>query len=139
MAVTAAAPNRDLRPSPFVLRRPARNLEFYSWYFYRVSGLLLIFLALGHFALMHVIHSILDVSYTFAAQRWASPAWRIYDWLLLTLTLLHGFNGLRVMVNEYLRPARVRRAAQALVFIATAGFLLLGTYVVVAFQGIPKG
>ncbi len=110
------------------------NLEFYSWYFFRISGLLLIFLALGHFALMHVIHNILEVDYTFAARRWAMPVWRVYDWLLLALTLLHGFNGLRVMVDEYLHPPRVRRAAQLAVWLVTAGFLLLGTYVVVAFK-----
>jgi len=115
-------------------RHRAANIEFYSWYFFRVSGLLLIFLALGHFALMHVVHSILEVDYTFAARRWASAGWRIYDWLLLALTLLHGFNGLRVMVDEYVRPARVRRAAQVAVWAVTAGFLLLGTYVVVAFN-----
>ncbi len=110
------------------------NLEFYSWYFFRISGLLLIFLALGHFALMHVIHNILEVDYTFAARRWAMPVWRVYDWLLLALTLLHGFNGLRVMVDEYLHSPRVRRAAQLAVWTVTAGFLLLGSYVVVAFK-----
>jgi succinate dehydrogenase / fumarate reductase membrane anchor subunit len=112
----------------------ANNLEFYSWYFFRISGLLLIFLALGHFALMHVIHNILEVDYDFAARRWAMPVWRVYDWLLLALTLLHGFNGLRVMVDEYLHSPRVRRAAELAVWSLTAGFLLLGTYVVVAFK-----
>ncbi len=123
-----------IRPSPAVVHRRGANLEFYSWYFFRVSGLLLILLALGHFAIMHVFHSILEVDYAFVARRWASPAWRIYDWLLLTLALLHGFNGLRVVVAEYVRPARVRQVAQAIVALATLGFLALGTYVVVAFQ-----
>src|SRR5437867_347070 len=127
-AITAVAPRSASG------RRPARNLEFYSWYFFRISGLLLIFLALGHFALVHVIHNILEVDYTFAARRWAMPVWRIYDWLLLALTLLHGFNGLRVMVDEYVHSPRIRRAAQVLVWSLTAGFLLLGTYVVIAFR-----
>ena len=115
-----------------------RNVEFYSWYFFRVSGLLLILLALGHFAIMHVMHSILEIDYEFAARRWAAPAWRIYDWLLLVLALLHGFNGLRVVVSEYVRPRRLRAAAQALVGVLAAGFLLLGTYVVIAFEA-PVG
>ena len=129
----AAATQHSALSTQHSFRRRTANFEFYSWYFFRLSGLLLIFLALGHFALMHVFHSILEVDYTFAARRWATPAWRIYDWLLLVLTLLHGFNGLRVMVDEYVRPARVRRAAQVVVWALTAGFLLLGTYVVVAF------
>ena len=114
------------------------NIEYYSWLFFRVSGLLLIFLALGHFAIMHVLHSILEVDFAFAVRRWAVPAWRIYDWLLLALTILHGFNGLRVVVNEYVRPPNVRRAAQLAVALLTASFLALGTYVVVAFQA-PAG
>jgi succinate dehydrogenase / fumarate reductase membrane anchor subunit len=114
--------------------KQSRSFEFYSWYFFRVSGLLLIVLALGHFALMHVVHSILDVDYQFAAARWAVPAWRVYDWLLLALALLHGFNGLRVVVDEHVRPARLRRAAQVVVGALAAGFLLLGTYTVVAFR-----
>ena len=114
---------------------PAPSREFYSWYFLRVSGLLLIFLALGHFLIMHVAHSILEVDYAFASRRWAVPAWRVYDWLLLALALLHGFNGLRVVVDEWVRPPRLRHAAQIAVGAATAGFLLLGTYVVVAFRG----
>ncbi|HEU5315197.1 MAG TPA: succinate dehydrogenase [Chloroflexota bacterium] len=107
--------------------------EFYSWYFFRVSGLLLVVLALGHFLLMHAIHSILDVDYSFVVRRWAQVSWRVYDWLLLVLALLHGFNGLRVVVNEHVRWEGVRRAAQGLVVAATLLFLILGTYVLVAF------
>jgi succinate dehydrogenase / fumarate reductase membrane anchor subunit len=115
-----------------------RRFEFYSWYFFRVSGLLLILLALGHFLLMHAVHSILEVDYHFVVRRWAAPAWRAYDWLLLALALLHGFNGLRVVVNEHVRPAGWRTAAQAVVGALTAGFLLLGTYVLVAFRATPS-
>ncbi len=110
------------------------RLEFYSWYFFRVSGLLLVVLALGHFLIMHAFNSILDVDYHFAARRLALPAWRAYDWLLLVLALLHGFNGLRVVINEHARPRTFRRALH---WTATAGlvaFLSLGTYVLVAFR-----
>jgi succinate dehydrogenase / fumarate reductase membrane anchor subunit len=118
--------------------RPAGgNFEFYSWYFFRVSGLLLIVLALGHFAIMHVLHSILEIDYQFAARRWADPLWRVYDWLLLTLALLHGFNGVRVITAEYVRSRSGRLAAQGVVGVFTLLFLALGTYVLVAFQ--PAG
>ncbi|HEV2126981.1 MAG TPA: hypothetical protein VGW38_29905 [Chloroflexota bacterium] len=83
---------------------------------------------------MHAVNSILDVDYQFVVRRWAIPAWRIYDWFLLALSLLHGFNGLRVVVNEHLRPGAIRRAVQAGVAVATVAFLALGTYVLVAFR-----
>ena len=108
--------------------------EFYSWLFFRVSGLLLVFLALGHFLIMHAFNSILDVDYRFVAQRWQVPAWRIYDWLLLALALLHGFNGLRVVVNEHIASASLRRVLQPMVATATLLFLTLGTFVLVAFR-----
>jgi len=114
--------------------RQGAGIEFYSWYFFRVSGLLLVVLALGHFLIMHAFNSILDVDYQFVVDRWANPAWRVYDWLLLVLALLHGFNGLRVVVNEYVKPRALWRAAQAAVATGTVTFLLLGTYVLVAFQ-----
>jgi succinate dehydrogenase / fumarate reductase membrane anchor subunit len=113
---------------------PRTTREFYSWYFFRISGLLLVILALGHFLLMHAIHSILDVDYDFVVRRWTQVTWRAYDWLLLVLAVLHGFNGLRVVVNEHLPWAALRRPAQLLVGAATLLFLTLGTYVLVAFK-----
>ena len=35
-------------------RRPRQNFETWSWFFMRVSGLVLIFLALTHFAITHI-------------------------------------------------------------------------------------
>jgi len=134
VAGVGAAP----RPGQPARPRPPASFEFYSWYFLRLSGVLLVFLALGHFLLMHVVHSIRDVDYAFAARRWATPAWRIYDWLLLVLALLHGFAGLRGVVDEWVRPRSLRRAARLAVWGATAIFLLLGTYVVLAFRA-PLG
>ena len=108
--------------------------EYHSWLFLRLSGLLLIFLAVGHFLIMHAFNSILDVDYRFVAQRWQVPAWRFYDWLLLALAVLHGFNGLRVVVNEHIPSAGLRKLLQPLVAVATLTFLALGTFVLVAFK-----
>lgn len=105
-----------------------------SWLFFRVSGVLLVVLALGHFLIMHAFNSILDVDYHFVVRRWALPAWRVYDWLLLALALTHGFNGLRVVINEHVRAARLRHALQRVAGGALAVFLALGTYVLIAFR-----
>src|ERR687887_617453 len=77
------------------------NFELYSWYFFRVSGVLLIFLALGHVAIVHIINNVDVIDYDWVARRWLSPAWRLYDWFLLMLALLHGLNGLRVALDDY--------------------------------------
>ncbi len=110
------------------------RMEFYSWYFLRVSGLLLVFLAMGHFLIMHAFNSILDVDYQFVARRWALPLWRIYDWFLLALALLHGFNGLRVVINEHVPAGTMRRGALWFAASLLVVFLALGTFVLVAFR-----
>ena len=46
------------------------RLEIISWVFMRVSGVLLLFLALGHFAIQHVINDVHNLSIEFVAARW---------------------------------------------------------------------
>jgi succinate dehydrogenase / fumarate reductase membrane anchor subunit len=114
--------------------RPRSGLELYAWLFMRVSGILLLLLALGHLAIMHLIHSVDEINFAFVAARWANPLWRLYDWLLLALALVHGFNGLRVMVDDYIRSAGWRVLCLVIVYALTFLFLVAGTAAVVLFQ-----
>jgi len=87
----------------------------------RVSGVALLFLALGHFAIQHVINDVHDLSLDFVAMRWATLGWRVYDALLLVLALVHGLNGFRVVVDDYVRSPRLNRAFQwGIVVVGTA-------------------
>ena len=61
----------DLTPAPLPRStsadrrqpKPTRgNFELYAWVFMRISGVLLVLLVLGHFAIMHVIDGGLDRS-----------------------------------------------------------------------------
>jgi len=114
--------------------RPTGGLELYAWLFMRVSGILLLLLALGHLAIMHLIHSVDEINFAFVAGRWANPLWRLYDWMLLTLALVHGFNGLRVMVDDYVRQAGWRMICLVVVYALTFFFLIAGSMVVLTFQ-----
>ncbi len=117
-------------------QRPAggNNLELYSWYFFRISGVLLIFLAVIHIVIMHVLHNVSEINYNFVAQRWASPFWRSFDWLLLTLALLHGLNGARIAIDDYVRGPGWKVFAQSLLWTAAIIFLILGTVAIVTFN-----
>ena len=100
----------------------------------RVSGFVLLFLAVGHVVIMHVVDSGIErVDYAFVADRWQGVLWRTWDWLLLSLALLHGVNGLRVVVQDYVRSPRARVALNWFFYIV--GFLIfaLGTIVVFTF------
>lgn len=130
--------------SPLVTRttygrpRPSgSNFELVSWLFMRVSGLFLVFLALGHLAIMHLIHGVEQVNYDFVAARLAGPlgaVWRTYDLLLLALALLHGLNGLRVVVDDYVHSPRWRVVTLSAVYAVGAVFLVVGALVLFSFQ-----
>lgn len=115
--------------------RPAGgNFELWSWYFFRVSGILLIFLAVVHVVIMHVIHQVSDINYKFVADRWNSPFWRFFDWLLLTLALLHGLNGARIAIDDYIQSRGWRIVALSALWSAAIIFLILGSVAIVTFN-----
>ena len=113
------------------------RLELWSWYYFRVSGVLLLLLAFGHLAIMHIVNNVDAIDYHFVAERWRTVGWRVYDWLLLFLALTHGQNGLRIIIDDYLHHAPWRTAAHAANWLLLGLFLLLGTATIVTFQPPP--
>src|SRR5271166_564584 len=112
--------------------RPAGGgFETFSWYFFRVSGVVLIFLVIVHLIVMHVTTDVRCTTYMFVSMRYANPFWRLFDWLLLTLALTHGMNGLRIVIDDYIRSARVRIWLQSIVGILLLIFFMLGTITLV--------
>jgi len=104
--------------------------ELASWYFMRLSGILLLGLALGHLVIMHVLHGVEAIDGQFVLGRLANPVWQVYDWLLLTLALLHGFNGLRIIVDDYVHAPAWRMTLQAIVYIAAFLAFVVGSVVI---------
>lgn len=113
-------------------RRP-RSSEAVAWIFMRLSGLALVFLALVHFAVTHIINDVVATDSDFVARRWENPAWRGFDWLLLALALAHGANGVRGIIDDSIQDPRWRRAVKVTVFGLAGGLFLLGTATVVAY------
>ncbi len=117
--------------------RPAGGgFETFSWYFFRVSGVALIFLVIIHLIVMHMTTDVSCTSYQFVAIRYSNPFWRLYDWLLLTLALLHGVNGLRIVIDDYVRTRGWRLFLQSTVGTLTLTFFMLGTITLITFQPV---
>ncbi len=114
--------------------RPGSSFELYSWYFFRVSGLLLLFFALGHLLIMHLLNNVDVIDYKFIVNRWASPLWRTFDLILLFLSLAHGVNGARVLVYDYIQARGWRTFALGTLYSLSAFFLIIGTQVIFTFQ-----
>ena len=117
-------------------RPTSGGFETFSWYFFRISGIILIFLVILHLLLNHVSTDVSCTSSQLVSIRYENPFWRLYDWLLLTLALLHGMNGLRVVVDDYVRTRGWRLTLQSAVGILTLVFFLLGTITLITFHPV---
>jgi succinate dehydrogenase / fumarate reductase membrane anchor subunit len=127
-------PERIGRPRPSSDRRPRQNFETWSWFFMRVSGLVLMFLALTHFAITHITNDVADTNIDFVGKRWANPLWQVFDWALLALALLHGLNGLRIIIDDYVRAPARRVTVKAVLYTLSLGLFAFGTLTIFTFS-----
>ena len=125
----------DVRTRPSARAQASSTAQLWSWFFMRISGIILVFLVLGHFTIVHLIDEGIDrVDFAFVAGRWASPFWQTWDWTMLFLGLLHGANGLKNIIEEYVRSPGRRATIKATLYVLTFVFLLLGTLVILTFD-----
>ena len=114
--------------------KPSGGFELWSWFFMRISGLVLLGLALGHLVIMHLINNVDGIDYTFVVNRYAGWVWRGYDLAMLWLAILHGFSGMKILVDDYVHRPDLRRLALGALVVIGGSFLLLGTWVAVFFK-----
>ena len=125
-------------PAPPAGGRARSDFELYAWVFMRVSGVLLVLLVLAHFAIMHLVGGgISRVSFAFVSGRWSNPFWRVYDFAMLSLALLHGGNGLRVIIDDYAASGARRLAYHSLSLTVVLLTWVLGSMTIFIFT--PKG
>lgn len=86
--------------------KPRSNFERYAFLFMRLSGVLLLLLAVGHMLLQHVFRDVHNLTLQVVADVWRSWGWRAYDLLLLIFAITHGFNGLRQVLEDYVHNPR---------------------------------
>jgi succinate dehydrogenase / fumarate reductase membrane anchor subunit len=124
-------PSRAARPKP-----EGSGSERLWWYFMRISGLLLVLLALGHMFIMHVLVELTggEIDFAFVQSRWGTPFWRIYDFALLVLAFVHGANGARIVIGDYVANRTVRGVLVGLLLALAGIWLVLGMAVIVFFD-----
>src|SRR5690606_13366750 len=111
------------------------NYEMWSWIFMRVSGIVLVFLVLGHLLIMNVLDGgVQRINFAFVAGRWSSPFWQVWDLLQLWLAMIHGANGLRTIINDYSERDQTRFWLKAALMVATVFTIALGTLVIFTFD-----
>lgn len=126
---------RKHKPKAFTADRRPSSFEVWSWFFMRISGIILLFLVLIHLYIMHLIgEGVERVDFDFVASRWAHVGWKTFDWTMLFLALLHGANGLRVIIDDYVTSPARRTVIKAILYTATGILLIMGTAVLVTFN-----
>jgi succinate dehydrogenase / fumarate reductase, membrane anchor subunit len=127
---------RKHKPSAFDADRRPSSFEIWSWFFMRISGLVLIFLVLIHIYVMHLVGEGVDqVDFAFVAERWDNVGWKTFDWLMLFLALLHGVNGVRIVINDYVHRPGLRAAIKGTLYTVSLVLMIMGTAVIVTFNG----
>jgi succinate dehydrogenase hydrophobic membrane anchor protein len=106
-------------------------VDLYVWWAVRISSLALFVLALAHFSMTHFVFDPADQSAEWVRQtRWSSVALRALDWGMLMAVLVHGFLGMRTVLQDYV-PSRVRSLALGALYALALILFALGTQVVV--------
>ena len=124
-------------PAPRTPQRSSQrtNVELYSWLFMRISGIVLIFLVLGHLLIMNILDGCVQrINFAFVAGRWSSPFWQTWDLLMLWLAMIHGTNGMRTIINDYAERDQTRFWLKMLLYVASGFTVLLGTLVIFTFD-----
>jgi len=116
------------------------NWERVGWAFMRGSGVLLVILIFGHlFTNLMVGKGIQAIDFAFVAGKWADPFWQVWDALMLVLAFIHGSNGMRTIVNDYVSKEATRKALIGVIWAAAIILIVLGLLVVFTFDPCPAG
>ena len=117
--------------------RPAggrSNFELWSWFFMRVSGLLLIFLALYHLVWWNLVVGVEHLDSELVISRWNNPLFRLFNVALISFAMLHGLNGARYSIEDYVRKPGAQAATKAVVYTLVLGTLAFGIFALLTFD-----
>jgi succinate dehydrogenase / fumarate reductase, membrane anchor subunit len=132
----ATASSRAQRPRTFADARAmaSSTSELGWWVFMRISGLLLVPLAFGHLWANNMAFNAGEIDFAYVAGRLAQPGVKIFDSFLLLFAMLHGVNGLRYSIEDFVkRPGR--RFVWKMVLFTVAGIVfVLGVMTLWAFS-----
>lgn len=125
--------------TPLSERKPGTNWERIGWTYMRVSGVLLVILVFVHlYSNLIAGEGVSQIGFAFVVEnKFSVPFWLIWDGLLLVLALIHGTNGMRTLVNDYVYKPGPRKALTATLWIACAVEIILGLIVLITFAVEP--
>lgn len=115
------------------------NSELAWWVFMRISGLFLVFLVFAHVFINNISINVATVDYNYVASRLALPSVKVFDSFLLGFALLHGANGLRYSIEDYIKRPGPRFWAKMTLIVVTAAIFIMGVMTLWAFSYTEMG
>lgn len=111
-----------------------QNFERYAYLFMRLSGIALLFLAVGHVLIQLILNDVHNLTLEFVAKQWSSWGWRAYDSLLLILAVPHGYNGLRNILEDYIHNERLMQIISYVLAVFVVITVLWALFAIITFQ-----
>jgi succinate dehydrogenase / fumarate reductase membrane anchor subunit len=102
------------------------NSELAWWVFMRVSGLALIFLTFGHLYMTNILINAGEIDFNLVSERLSITWVKVYDTFLLGLAMLHGANGFRYSVEDYIANPAPRFFVKILLYSLTVVIFVFG-------------
>lgn len=102
--------------------RVKANFERLAYLFMRMSGIILLILAVGHVTIQLILNDVHNLTLQFVADQWDDWGWKVYDMVLLVFALSHGLNGLRNVLEDYIHSrstVRIINGALLVFFVAS--------------------
>ncbi|MCZ7575473.1 MAG: hypothetical protein M5U01_43540 [Ardenticatenaceae bacterium] len=113
------------------------NFELFAWFFMRISGVILLFMAVFHLLYMHFVVGVTKITFDVIADRWTGPAgafWRMFDMFLLAFAFTHGTNGVRYVLEDYIESQGWRVFTKTILYLLYFALIILGAYIIFSFQ-----
>jgi succinate dehydrogenase / fumarate reductase, membrane anchor subunit len=136
-ATLSAAPGRGTARRGGGYHRPPvgrTSFEVFSWFFMRITGLLLIFLALYHLVWWNLVIGVEHLDSQIVAERWENPFWRLFNVALIVFAMLHGLNGARYSIEDYIRNPGIQLFVKVLVYVIVLAALAVGLFALFTFD-----
>ncbi|MGQ0601354.1 MAG: succinate dehydrogenase, cytochrome b556 subunit [Anaerolineales bacterium] len=126
-----------LSNAPRYVAMPGKNLETWSWLFMRWSGGLLILLIWIHVLANALLTGAHHIDLQYVADRWAQPLNWGSTFTILFLAIVHGLNGFRLVLGDYVHGAAINRFINIVLVIACVVLVTLGAVAMIAgVQGV---
>lgn len=102
-----------------------------SWFFQRLTGIVLVPVLLVHLLTMHRYHEH-GLAWESVTRLLSNPYWKILEITFLVVALYHGLNGLYSLFQDYLKSPWVRLTLFGLVVLAGLVLLVFGIVTVLS-------